>query len=163
MLRPASSRFLQVPVSHDQPPGVYPPPHVDEDKLVKTTLGWIIPHMRVPPEEFETLVERAIDGLPEEFFALLDNVAVVVEDEPDPEDLHEMGFAPGEELLGLYRGIPLVERDSAYSALPDQVSLYRGPLLRICRDRRELIREIRDTLVHELGHHFGLTDEEMPY
>lgn len=119
--------------------------------------------MRVAFEEFETLVERAIDQLPEEYAALLENVAVLVEDEPDPEDLEALGIDSEDELLGLYRGIPLIDRDSAYAALPDQVYLYRGPLLRICHDRRELVREVRDTLVHELGHHFGLTDEEMPY
>lgn len=119
--------------------------------------------MRVALDEFESLVEKAIDQLPEEYANLLDNVAVLVENEPDPEDLEALGMAPEDELLGLYRGIPLIERDSAYSALPDQVLLYRGPLLRICRDRRELVREVRDTLVHELGHYFGLSDEEMPY
>lgn len=119
--------------------------------------------MRVPQEEFEHLIERAFDQLPEEFAELLDNIAVVVEEEPDEDTLEEMGIPEDDELLGLYRGVPLAERESAYSALPDQVVLYRGPLLRISRSRRELIREVRDTLVHELGHHFGLSDEEMPY
>ena len=119
--------------------------------------------MRVSNEEFQALVERATDKLPAEFAELIDNVVIVVEDEPEPEILAEMGFEPGEELLGLYQGVPLTERETGYFALPDQVSLYRGPLCRISRDRRELIREIRDTLVHELGHYFGLSDEEMPY
>lgn len=119
--------------------------------------------MRVGREEFETLVERALDRLPEEFAELLDNVAVVVEEEPDSETLYEMGIPEEDELLGLYRGVPLAEREAAYCALPDQVVLYRGPLLRISQNRRELMREVRDTLVHELGHHFGLSDEEMPY
>ncbi|MEM1203104.1 MAG: metallopeptidase family protein [Acidobacteriota bacterium] len=119
--------------------------------------------MRVTPEEFDALVQRAMDQLPEEFAELLENIVVVVEEEPEPEILREMGFGPDEELLGLYRGVPLTERETGYFSLPDQVSLYRGPLLRICRDRRELIREVRDTLVHELGHYFGLSDEEMPY
>ncbi len=119
--------------------------------------------MRVSAEEFEELVKRALGGLPDEFGELLDNVAVVTEDEPSDEDMAEVDLDDGDELLGLYRGVPLSERDSYYSALPDQVVLYRGPLLRLCRNRRELVAEIRDTLVHELGHHFGLTDEEMPY
>lgn len=119
--------------------------------------------MRVPSEEFEALVDRAVERLPEEFARLVENLVIVVEDEPEPELLREMGFEPGEELLGLYQGVPLTERETGYFALPDQVSLYRGPLLRICHDRRELIQEIRDTLVHELGHYFGLSDEEMPY
>lgn len=119
--------------------------------------------MRVSIDEFETLVARAMEELPPEFAELLDNVVVVIEDEPSPEDLAEFDDMEDDELLGLYRGVPLSARDSAYSALPDQVALYRGPLIRYCRNRRELIREVRDTLVHELGHHFGLSDEEMPY
>ncbi|MEM9555944.1 MAG: metallopeptidase family protein [Acidobacteriota bacterium] len=119
--------------------------------------------MRVSREEFEALVERALDQLPPEFAELLDNIVVVVEDEPEPELLAEMGMDADEELLGLYRGVPQTERETGYFSLPDQVSIYRGPLLRICRDRRELIREVRDTVVHELGHYFGLSDEEMPY
>lgn len=119
--------------------------------------------LRVPPEEFDVLVEKAIADLPEEFARLVRNVVIVVEEEPDPEVLAEMGFEQDEELLGLYQGIPLTERGAVYDGLPDQVSLYRQPLLRYCRSRRELIREVRDTLVHELGHYFGLSDEEMPY
>lgn len=119
--------------------------------------------LRVPPEEFDVLVEKAIAGLPEEFATLVKNVVIVVEEEPDPAILEEMGFAHDEELLGLYQGTPLTERGASFDGLPDQVSLYRQPLLRYCRSRRELIREVRDTLVHELGHYFGLSDEEMPY
>lgn len=119
--------------------------------------------IRVGEKEFEALVEKALDQLPENFAALLDNVAVVVEEEPDPDVLREMGFDPEEELLGLYYGVPQTEREVGYFGLPDQVSIYRGPLCRFCRSRRELISEIRDTVVHELGHHFGLSDDEMPY
>lgn len=120
--------------------------------------------MRVPPEEFEALVEQALAGLPEEWAELLDNVAVMVEDEPDPEDLEAMGMDPEDELFGLYQGVPLDERDTFYmGALPDRVVLYRGPILRACDNRRDVIREIRDTLVHELGHHFGMEEEDMPY
>lgn len=119
--------------------------------------------MRVTEDEFEALVQRAMENLPPEFAELLDNIAVVVEDEPEPGLKQEMGMDEEEELLGLYRGVPLAERESAYCALPDQVSLYRGPLVRISRNRRELLREVRETLVHELGHYFGLSDEEMPF
>lgn len=116
--------------------------------------------MRISEDEFEALVTRALERLPPEFGELLDNVAVVIEDEPDEETLDELGE---DEILGLYRGVPQSQRDSFYSALPDEVVLYRGPLVRACRNRRELMWEVRDTLVHELGHHFGLSDEEMPY
>ena len=120
--------------------------------------------MRVPPEEFDALVEQAMEGLPDEWAELLDNVVVMVEDEPDPEDLEAMGMDPGEDLLGLYTGVPLSERSTFHmGALPDRVVLYRGPILRVCDNRRQVIREIRDTLVHELGHHFGMEEEDMPY
>jgi len=133
-------------------------------KSLLSLRSFTIPCMRVPPEEFEALVEQALAGLPEEWADLLDNVAVMVEDEPDPEDLEAMGMDPEDELLGLYQGVPLAERDTFYmGALPDRVILYRGPILRACDNRRDVIREIRDTLVHELGHHFGMEEEDMPY
>jgi predicted Zn-dependent protease with MMP-like domain len=119
--------------------------------------------MRVPPEEFQALVEQALDGLPEEFADLLENVVVMVEDEPDPEDLEEMGLDLSEELFGLYQGTPQDERGTFYMGLPDRVLIYRGPILRACDNRRQVIREVRDTVVHELGHHFGLEEEDMPY
>ncbi len=107
---------------------------------------------------------RALDGLPKEFSELLENVAVVVEEEPSDEDLESVGLDPElDDLFGLYQGVPLAERDSYYGALPDRVVIYRGPILRACSSRREAIREIRDTVIHELGHHFGLDEEEMPY
>lgn len=119
--------------------------------------------MRVPLEEFEALVEQALDGLPEEFAELLENVAVIVEEEPDPEDLEALGLDPGDDLFGLYQGVPQTERGTFYDAFPDRVFIYRGPILRACRNRREVIREVRDTVVHELGHHFGMEEEDMPY
>ena len=75
-----------------------------------------------------------------------------------------LGMEPDEELFGLYQGVPLAERDSFYqAAMPDRVIIYRGPILRSCDNRREVIREVRDTVVHELGHHFGLDEDDMPY
>jgi predicted Zn-dependent protease with MMP-like domain len=112
---------------------------------------------------FEKLVGEAIDGLPPRFAEMLENVAVVVEEEPDPATLAEMGMGEDEELMGLYLGVPLTERDSQYQSLPDRVAIYRGPVLRCCGSRREIVREVRDTVVHELGHFFGLDDDEMPY
>lgn len=125
--------------------------------------------IRVSKDRFEELVAEALDGLPEEFAELLDNVAVVVEEEPTEDDLREVGIDPDDsdpeegELFGLYQGVPQEARDSFYSALPDRVVIYRGPILRYCTSRREVLREIRDTVVHELGHHFGLDEDDMPY
>lgn len=116
-------------------------------------------------KSFERLVQQALEDLPDEFAARLENVAVVVEDEPDAEDLEEMGLDPddAEELFGLYQGVPLIERESSYSALPDRIVIYRGPILRACDSPQEVVREVKLTVIHELGHHFGLSDEEMPY
>src|SRR4029077_1316060 len=120
--------------------------------------------MRIPPEEFEARVEHALEGLPEEFAELLENVAVMVEEEPDPEDLEALGMEPDEELFGLYQGLPLDERPSfSQAAMPDRVFIYRGPILRCCDSRRQVIRELRHTVVPELGHPFGLDEEDMPY
>jgi predicted Zn-dependent protease with MMP-like domain len=115
---------------------------------------------------FERLVQRALEGLPEEFAARLENVTVVLEDEPDPEDVQRMGLDPvndADELLGLYHGVPLIERGSGYSDLPDRIVIYMGPILRTCGSPQEVAREVRKTVIHEIGHHFGLSDEEMPY
>lgn len=119
--------------------------------------------LRVGTAVFERLVGEALDGLPDDFAALLDNVAVVIEEEPPPDVLAEFGMESPDELFGLYQGIPLTERDGFYQALPDRIAIYRGPITRYCRSRREVIREVRDTVIHELGHHFGLDDDEMPY
>jgi len=120
--------------------------------------------LRVPPEEFEALVAQALDGLPREFAELLENVAVMVEEEPSREMIASLGHDPSHTtLLGLYQGVPHTWRDTYYSALPDRVTIYRGPILRHCTDRLDVVRQVRDTVVHELGHHFGLKDEEMPF
>ena len=120
--------------------------------------------MEMSPKEFEGLVAQAIGRLPDRFAKLVDNVFVVVEDEPAAEDLEALGLDPQEgDLLGLYQGVPLEDRGFDYGALPDRVVLYRLPILSICHHRDGVIREITDTLVHELGHHFGLADDEMPY
>ena len=123
--------------------------------------------MRVSREEFEALVEKAVQDLPEEFQEAIDNVMVMVEEEPDDDDLEGVGIDPADpdrdELFGLYQGTPLPERGSAYSALPDRVLIYRGPILRACETRREVMREIRETVRHELGHYFGMEEEDLPF
>lgn len=123
--------------------------------------------MRVPPEEFEALVEQALANLPEEFKEALDNVAVMIAEEPTDEDLEEVGIDPDDpdrdELFGLYHGTPLTERDSFYSALPDRVMIYRGPILRECTSRREVMKEVRETVQHELGHYFGMEEDDLPF
>lgn len=121
--------------------------------------------MHIDTATFERLVVRALDSLPSELAELLDNVVVMVEELPAREDLEEVGLTWDErsELLGLYHGTPRGERGAEYSALPDRVVIYRRNILLLCDSQEEVMREVRDTVVHELGHHFGLSDDDMPY
>jgi len=121
--------------------------------------------LAIEPEAFEALVQQAIDGVPSEYRRLLKNVAIVVEETPSQDVLDDLGLESEDELLGLYSGISL-EQDSFFSAggqLPARISIYRRPILRLCRSAEEVVQEVRDTVVHEIGHHFGLDDDEMPY
>ena len=102
----------------------------------------------VPPAQLEELVADALDDLPEGLTAAFRNVLVVVEDEhPDEPDL-----------LGLYEGVPLTEREAYSGALPDRISLYRIPLCLLAEDLDDLAREVRVTVVHEFAHHVGIDD-----
>ncbi len=116
-------------------------------------------------ESFAGIVHQAIVDLPAEYARLLDAVAVVVEDEPPALVLQDLEVEEGEELLGLYQGLSLNDESffRAGGQGPAQLSLYRGPILRQCDTEVEMVQEIGDTLVHELGHHVGLDDDEMPY
>lgn len=101
--------------------------------------------------EFEGLVAEALDEIPPELARHMDNVVIVVEDEP-PE--------PG--LLGLYHGIPLTERGDWYAGvLPDHISIYANEICRICDTVEDVIEEVKITVVHEIAHHFGITDERL--
>lgn len=121
--------------------------------------GLVVP---INPAEFERLVAEALDSLPERFAELLDNVVVVVEEEPSASDLDVMEDEHGE-LLGLYRGTPMTRRSYDSFRLPDQIAIFRGPILRVTRGPREAKRQIRETVIHELGHYFGLGDDEMVF
>jgi predicted Zn-dependent protease with MMP-like domain len=115
--------------------------------------------------EFEALVRAALDGLPEPYAGLVENVAVVVEEKAPREVLDDLEIDNENDLLGLYHGTSL-DKESFFQAggnLPARISIYRKPILRICRTREEVVQEVRDTVVHEIGHHFGLDDDEMPY
>jgi predicted Zn-dependent protease with MMP-like domain len=119
--------------------------------------------MLIPPREFERLVEEALESLPPRFSELLQNVAVVVEQEPSDDDLELLSDDAGE-LLGLYRGVALTRRThDMLPTLPDQIAIFRGPIMRIARTRQHAVHEIRDTVIHELGHYFGLHDHDMIY
>jgi predicted Zn-dependent protease with MMP-like domain len=106
----------------------------------------------VDEPEFEDVVDAAIEDLPDDLRDAMSNVEVVVEDEPPP----------GMPLFGLYQGVPLTRRTSAYAALPDKISIYRGPLVRSYGDDREQLRRmIRHVVLHEIAHHFGISDERL--
>lgn len=116
----------------------------------------------IPQPEFDEIVEEALASVPRRFLDLLRNVAVVVEDEPTQDDLDDAGME-GMELLGLFRGVALPDQGFEGAPVPAEVAIFRGPLGRVCETREQLIEEIRDTVVHELGHYFGLDDDEMEY
>jgi len=104
-------------------------------------------------QEFEEAVGDALDEVPADRMALLDNVVFLVEDEPPAED---------PDLLGVYDGTPLTERGDGWAgALPDRITIFRGPLTRMCEDRDELLDEIAVTVVHEIAHHFGIDDARL--
>jgi predicted Zn-dependent protease with MMP-like domain len=117
---------------------------------------------RLSRAEFEGLVARAVELLPPRFLARLENVDVVVEDEPTDEDLELAGVEPGGTLLGLYHGVPQSQRGSWYgNMLPDRIVIYQRPIEAMARNRRGIQKEIRITLMHEIGHHFGLGEDEL--
>jgi predicted Zn-dependent protease with MMP-like domain len=103
-------------------------------------------------EEFERLVDRALDDIPDELAGLVRNVVVLVEDEPPPDD---------PDLLGLYDGVSLVDRIANHTGLPDRIFIFRNPLLDMCEDLEDLEEEIRITVVHEVAHHFGIDDARL--
>ncbi|HET9142726.1 metallopeptidase family protein [Actinophytocola sp.] len=103
--------------------------------------------------EFEELVADAIDLIPPELARHMDNVVILVEEEPDPET---------PDLLGLYHGVALTERTWQYGGvLPDRITIYKGPTLRICETREDVVYEVATTVVHEIGHHFGIDDARL--
>lgn len=112
--------------------------------------------------EFEALVHRALRHLPHPFRDRIENVAVVVEDWADAATLAEMGIEPPDTLYGLYRGVDLTRRDSGYgNVLPDTIHIYQGPIEEDCADPQEMADLVRDVVIHEVGHYFGLDDETM--
>jgi predicted Zn-dependent protease with MMP-like domain len=119
--------------------------------------------MKVSRSQFEEIVGEALDGVPEEFSEVLENIAIAVEEEPSEEDLRALGLDPGRDtLFGLYQGVALPDRGLDYQSLPDRIIIYRRPILDACRSREEVVGEVRQTVLHELGHYFGLGEEDMP-
>jgi predicted Zn-dependent protease with MMP-like domain len=111
---------------------------------------------------FERLVEAALKTIPGRFRREIKNVAVIVEDEPSEELLEEMGIEPPDTLFGLYQGTPLTERNWAHgNQEPDRITIYQGPVEDACETEDEIITTIGETVIHEFGHYFGLSEEEI--
>ncbi len=113
--------------------------------------------------EFERVVDEALASLPKRFADLVENVVVAVEEEPGDEDLEALEDDDDAELLGIYRGVALTERSHDMLLLPDEIAVFRGPINRVARSRAEAVHEVRETVIHELGHYFGLGDDDMPH
>ena len=118
--------------------------------------------------EFERVVDEALESLPKRFAEMVENVVIAVEDEPSDEDLESIDDDDDDgddrsELLGIYRGVALTERSHDMQLLPDEIAVFRGPINRVARTRSEAVREVRETVIHELGHYFGLDDDEMQH
>ena len=107
--------------------------------------------VEVDPERFEEMVTEALDGLPPDLGELMTNVAVTVQHEQGPRGL-----------LGLYRGIPLPSRNRGYAGvLPDQITIYRRAICAVCETEPEVVEQVRRTVIHEIGHHFGIGDARL--
>lgn len=119
------------------------------DELIVGNTGVML---EVGEEEFGRLVEEALDSIPPELGSLMSNVAVLVQDEPPD----------GQDLFGLYEGVPLTERDSWYSGvLPDTITIFRLPILRVCQTEDDVVDEVLTTVIHEVAHHFGIDDDAL--
>jgi|SRR5687767_6112521 predicted Zn-dependent protease with MMP-like domain len=113
-------------------------------------------------ERFTALVEEALRDIPARFRAAMTNVAVIVEDEPSQELLDDLDMEPGDTLFGLYQGTPLTERDSGYgNALPDRISIYQLSIEEACEDEEDIRQCVAETVIHEFGHYFGLSEDEI--
>jgi predicted Zn-dependent protease with MMP-like domain len=115
-------------------------------------------------ERFEAIAEEEFAGLPEVFHERLENVIIVVEDCPSPETIRKMGLGPGSMLLGLYEGVPLNKRGTwygSYPVTPDRITLFKDNIEYRAGSEKQIRKVIRDTIIHEIAHHFGMSEEEV--
>jgi len=117
--------------------------------------------VRLSLREFERLVLKALDGLPPSIRQRMDNVDVVVEEWPSPDDLEESGLDDRHDLFGLYQGVPLTDRTHYDMALPDKITVFQRPIEAVCATRADVVKEVRVTVIHEVAHHFGISDAEL--
>jgi predicted Zn-dependent protease with MMP-like domain len=115
-------------------------------------------------EAFAELVAEAVDSLPEEFLERMENVELFIEAWPSRDDLEEVGLTTRDRssLLGLYHGVPLTDRGAFYSALPDRITIFQRPIeLAAGQDADEIRRQVRQTVIHEIAHYYGISDERL--
>ena len=113
-------------------------------------------------EAFEELVAKAVESLPEEFSERLDNVAIMVQDHPTRRQLSRSYVERGNTLLGLYEGVPITERGHNYGmVLPDKITIFQKPIEASCKTEADTIAMIRSVVLHEIAHHFGISDERL--
>lgn len=120
--------------------------------------------LKIPPARFEVLVARALDRLPEQFHAHMENVSVIIAEAPGRELLVTLGMDPDDPedtLFGLYEGVPLIERAYDEVLLPDSITIFRRPLLEWAETEEEVVDEVRITVLHEIGHFFGLDEDRL--
>ncbi len=133
----------------------------------KTIVGGEVPQSlphNLSPAEFGILVEEALSTLPKEILAHMDNVAVIVAEWPSGDELRRAKVGSQTSLYGLYEGIPLTRRGTRYGLVPpDRITLYRGPLLMACRTVDALREQVRRTVVHEIAHHFGISEARIQH
>jgi predicted Zn-dependent protease with MMP-like domain len=111
--------------------------------------------------DFEELVRQALDELPIQFLERLDNVDVLVEGWPSDDVRRASGLGADETLYGLYQGVPLTDRGDYNLTLPDTITIFQGPIEEDCGTAAEVVEQVRDTVVHEIAHHFGISDEQL--
>jgi len=118
--------------------------------------------VRLEAEVFDELVAAALQAIPEPFASRLENVEIVVADEPSAAELAGARVPPGATLFGLYQGIPQTGRGAGYTfVMPDKITIYRGPILRVCSDADDVRARVTETVIHEIAHHFGISDERL--
>jgi len=113
-------------------------------------------------ERFEWLVAKAVDSLPDEFHSKMENIDVVVEEQPTRSQLVDVGLKRGETLLGLYQGVPLTRRGRHYGlVVPDKITIFQKPIEAKCKYDTTITNEVRRVVLHEIAHHFGITDARL--
>ena len=118
--------------------------------------------IRLSHREFAKLVEQAMDSLPQQFVPYMDNIIVEVRDRPDPKLLAEMDMSDRDCLLGLYTGIPITEKSvTAPYEMPERILIFKANIESVCDTRRQVVEQVRTTVLHEVGHHFGMDEDDL--